>query len=523
MHFGGNMNFPDLNSLKFWKREDERIFKQEMSDKIESVAPPDRDDGATEIEVSAHGGMQQSLLSSQEIQARNTKDLINQYRGLLSNYEVDNAVQEIVNDAIVYEDQHDVVRLILDDTDFSESTRTRITEEFDVVLNTLSFQRKGADHFKRWYVDSRIYFHKIINPDKPKEGIIEMRRLDPRRTQFIRELMVDDSQGVRVVKGYRDYFLYQTGSETYNAGGFYYGPGSLVKIPASAVTYAHSGLQDGCGDNIVGYLHRAVKPANQLKLMEDALVIYRITRAPDRRVFYIDTGQMASRKATQFMTSIMNSMKNRVTYDVATGQVKNKQNNITLTEDIWLQRRDGKNVTEVDTLPSLSGMSDMDDVRYFRKAFYMALRVPLSRIPDEQNGGVLVDNGSQVTRDELGFSKFIRTLQHNFGPVLLDPLRANLLLKGLVSEEEWDRNINNIKLNFHRDSYFTEMKELEIAERRAAIVDQLVPITGKYYSNERIMKEYLHMSEEDIKQERELIKAEMKDPIYKEEDDDQNE
>lgn len=512
------MQFPDLDFFKFWKREDDNTFKQEIANNIESVAPPTKDDGALEIEVSSYGGVQQSLLSSQDIQAQSTKDLVNQYRALMVNYEVDNAVQEIVNDAIVYEDHHDVVRLTLDDTDFSDSVQTRIQEEFDNVLSALAFQRKGADHFKRWYVDSRLFFHKIIDPNKPKEGILEMRRLDPRRVQFVRELHVSEEQGVKVVKGYLDYFLYQTGNDSYNAGGMYYGPGSIVKIPASAVTYAHSGLIDGCGDNIVGYLHRAVKPANQLKLMEDALVIYRITRAPDRRIFYIDTGNMPSRKATQFMQSIMNSMKNRVTYDVSTGRVKNRQNNMALTEDIWLQRREGKNITEVDTLPSLSGMSDMDDVRYFRKAFYMALRVPLSRIPDEQNGGVLVDNGSQVTRDELGFSKFIRTLQHNFSPTLLDPLRSNLLLKSIITEDDWERNINNIKLNFHRDSYFTEMKDLEIAERRAAIVDQLTPIVGKYYSNETVMKTYLHMSDEDIKREHELITAENKNPIYKEED-----
>ena len=512
------MAFPDLSLFRFWKIADEKDYNQELNNKIESIAPPNLDDGAIEIENTNNFGVQQSILTSQDIQAQTTADLINQYRALLNNYEVDNAVQEIVNDAIVYEDNHDVVRLNLDDTDFTENVRTKIQEEYTNVLSALKFQNKGADHFKRWYVDSRIFFHKIIDSSKPSEGILEMRRLDPRKVKFIRELQVEDEAGVRVIKGYNDYFLYSTGREAYNVGGQYYGPGSEVKIPHNAITYAHSGLVDGCGNSIIGYLHRVVKPANQLKLMEDALVIYRITRAPDRRIFYIDTGNMPSRKATQFMQSIMNSMKNRVVYDASTGKVRSKQNNMALTEDIWLQRRDGKNVTEVDTLPSLSGMSDMDDVRYFRKALYMSLRVPLSRIPDDQ-AGIAFDAGSQITRDELSFSKFIRSLQHAFSPVILDPLRSNLLLKKIITEDDWDKNINNIKLCFHKDSYFTEMKDLELAERRAAILDQMTPAIGKYISHESAMKMYLQMDDEDIKLERTLITKEMKDPIYKEPED----
>jgi hypothetical protein len=217
------------------------------------------------------------------------------------------------------------------------------------------------------------------------------------------------------------------------------------------MVYAHSGLVDCCGKNIIGYLHRAIKPANQLKMLEDAMVIYRITRAPDRRIFYIDTGNMPSKKAAQHMQHIMNSMRNRVVYDAATGKIKNNQNNMALTEDYWLQRRDGKAVTEVDTLPGMSGMNEMDDILYFRKALYMALRVPLSRIPDEQTQSMF-DAGTTISRDELQFDKFIASLQHKFEEIFLNPLKSNLLLKRIITDDEWKDEINNIKILFDNSS-----------------------------------------------------------------------
>jgi hypothetical protein len=279
------------------------------------------------------------------------------------------------------------------------------------------------------------------------------------------------------------------------------------------MVYAHSGLLDCCGKNIIGYLHRAVKPANQLKLLEDAMMIYRITRAPDRRVFYIDTGNMPARKATQHMQSIINSHRNRVQYDARTGKVKNQTNMMALTEDYWLQRRDGKAVTEVDTLPGMSGMNEMDDILYFRKALYMALRVPLSRIPDEQSQNTF-DMGTAITRDELNFSDFITSLQHKFEEILLNPLKSQLILKQVITEDEWCDEINNIKVVFHKNSYFTEMKEAELMERRINSLSLIEPFIGRYISNETAMKDFLHMSEEEIKNERAIIERELSDKIY---------
>ncbi|QQG32084.1 prohead core protein [Citrobacter phage CkP1] len=510
------MNLDLLNLFVPWAKEDERNYKEQTNNNLESITAPKFDDGAHEIESAetSYNGFFQQMLGSYEPGMKSTRELINTYRNLMNNYEVDNAVQEIVMDAVVYEDNHDVVSLDLDSTEFSQRIKDRIQEEFGEVLNCLNFQRKGADHFRRWYVDSRIFFHKIINPSKSKEGIQELRRLDPRNIQYIREVITNTEKGVKVVKGYKEYFVYDTGHESYQCDGKMYEAGTKIKIPKAAVVYAHSGLVDCTGQNIIGYLHRAVKPANQLKLMEDALVIYRITRAPDRRVFYIDTGNMPSRKAAQHMQNIMNTMKNRVVYDATTGKIKNQKANMSMTEDYWLQRRDGKAVTEIDTLPGMSGMSDMDDVRWFRNALYMALRVPLSRIPNDQQGGVQFDAGTTITRDELSFAKFIRELQHKFEEIFLDPLRTNLVLKGVITDDEWKDEINNIKISFHRDSYFSELKDAEIMERRINMLQMAEPFIGKYISHQTAMKDILQMNDDEIEQEAKQIELESKEARY---------
>ena len=505
---------PILQFFKFWQKVDTSDYNKREKENLESITSPKFDDGAIDVEVdgSYNGIMQQLYGGITDPNAKSTRELIDTYRNLMNNYEVDNAVQEIISDAVVYEEGHDVVSVGLDATTFSENIKTKIIEEFNIVLNSLSFQRKGADHFRRWYVDSRIFFHKIINHNDVSKGIIELRRLDPRNIQFIREVRTELESGIKVVKGYNEFFIYDTAHESYAMAGQTFAPGTKIKIPKSAMVYAHSGLVDACGKNIIGYLHRAVKPSNQLKMLEDAMVIYRITRAPDRRVFYIDTGNMPSKKASQHMQHIMNSMRNRVVYDASTGKIKNQQNNMALTEDYWLQRRDGKAVTEVDTLPGMSGMSEMDDILYFRKALYMSLRVPLSRIPDLQQQAMF-DGGTGITRDELEFNKFVVSLQHKFEEIFLNPLRSNLILKRIITEDEWDDEINNIKIVFHKDSYYAEIKDAEIDERRLNNLALAEPIIGRYISNQTAMRKYLHMSDEDIEIEQKMIKEEQSNKI----------
>ena len=460
------------------------------------------------------------MFGSHDPEIKNTVELINTYRNLMNNHEVDNAVQQIVDDAIVYEDSHPVVALDLDDTKFSTRIKDLLNDELDVILTSLKFNRKGADHFRRWYVDSRVFFHKIIDPKKPKNGIVELRRLDPRYMEYIREVITSEDSGTKIVKGYKEYFLYSISNENYSVGGRTYAVGSKIKIPREAVTYAHSGLVSPCGRNIIGYLHRAVKPANQLKLLEDALVIYRITRAPERRVFYIDTGNMPNRKATQHMQNIMNSLKNRVVYDASTGKVKNQQHNMSMTEDYYLQRRDGKAVTEVSSLPGAESLGQIEDVRWFKRNLYEALRVPLTRIPNMDQSPTF-GNGTEITRDEVSFAKFIRSLQGKFEEIILDPLRTNCYLKGILSKEEFDDEINNIKIVFNRDSYFAEMKDAEIMERRINMLAMADPYIGKYISHHTAMKNFLQMTDEEIKQEAKLIEEESDEPRFKDEEEEE--
>lgn len=507
-----------LKMFSFWQKVDATDHNNQKISNIESITAPKLDDGAIEVESDTSSGayngiMQQLYGGVTDPNAKSTKELIDVYRGLMQNYEVDNAVQEIISDAVVYETDHDAVSVSLDQTKFSTNIKEKIIEEFNTVLNVLNFQRKGSDHFRRWYIDSRIFFHKIIDINNPSSGIKELRRLDPRNVQFIREVDTVVENGIKIVKGYKEFFIYDTANESYSCGSQVFAPGTKIKIPYSAMVYAHSGLVDSCGKNIIGYLHRAVKPANQLKMLEDAMVIYRITRAPDRRVFYIDTGNMPSKKAAQHMQHIMNSMRNRVVYDASTGKIKNQQNNMALTEDYWLQRRDGKSVTEVDTLPGMTGMNEMDDILYFRKALYMALRVPLSRIPDSQQQSMF-DAGTTISRDELQFDKFIISLQHKFEEIFLNPLRSNLLLKKIITEDEWEEEINNIKIVFHKDSYYSELKDVELEERRINTLVLAEAYVGKYISHKSAMKKYLRMSDEDIEIEQKLISEEQSNKIF---------
>lgn len=513
-----------LSFFGVYQKIDDVDYRSQEKENLLSIASPTLDDGALEIDAPTSTGSSYSGIQpfGYDIDGdfRNTAQLINTYRSLMNNYEVYNAVRAIISDAIVYEPDNPTVKINLDRTNFSDSIRTKIAEELENILSIMDFDNKGTDHFRRWYVDSRLYFHKVIDTKHPKNGIKELRRLDPRNIKYMREIESKEENGVKVIKSYKEYFLYDTGKSDYVSSGQVYAPGTRIKIPRSAITYAHSGLVD-CEGRIIGYLHQAVKPANQLKLLEDAMVIYRLTRAPDRRVFYIDTGQMQNRKAHQFMQGIMNGMRNKVVYDASTGKVKNQQHQMSMTEDYWLQRRDGKAVTEVQQLPGASGMNEMDDVRYFREALYLALQVPLSRIPDSQNGqsNIFDSSSSIISRDEMDFAKIIEDLLKMFSPVILDPLKTNLTLKKIITEDEWDANINNIKLIFNKDSYYEELKEADIISRRLELLDSVAPYVGKYISHETVMKKYLQMTDDEIRQEDKLIKGEMNDPRFQDDDD----
>lgn len=508
-----------LDMFKFWQKEDEDdAFEQEQAQRV-SISQPDLNDGATEVERrenddnSRYNVFQQHFYTNAQPKIKTTRDLINTYRNLAQYHEVDNAIQEIVFDAIVFEDNEEPVHLDLSKTNFSEKIQGMINAEMSEVLNLYKFNKNGHRLFRRWYVDSRIYFHKILNKD-PKKGIQELRILDPRKMEFVREHEKETREGVDYVTSVSEYFIYDNSVENTNDPQNTSGAQQKLKLPRSMVVFANSGLTDASGKNLISYLHKAQKPANQLKMLEDSLVIYRITRAPERRVFYIDVGNMANKKATQHVNNIMQGMKNRVVYDSATGKVKNAHNNLSMTEDYWLMRRDGNAKTEVTTLPGAQSLGSIDDVAWFNKKLYESLHLPLSRIPNE-GGGVQFGGGMEITRDELKFGKFVRSLRVDFSDIFSDPLKTNLVLKGIITEEEWEANSNKIIFVFNSDSLFEEQKEAEILKGRMEIMEGFREYVGRYVSNDYILRNVLKMTSDEIAEERKKIVAEKDDEIFK--------
>lgn len=499
-----------LGFLRYFSREDEKDYKEQVNDGIESFSAPANIDGALEIErqpgtIDPYAAMSQSFFTANGPVASDTENMINMYRSIAMYPEVHNAVQEIVSDAIVKEDNKDTVYLNMDATEFSENIQTKINEEFEEILSLLKFRKEGGSLFRQWYIDSRIFFHKILGKNE-NEGIQELRLLDPRRIEFLREIETEMQDGIKIVKGIQESFIYTTSGDEFKFG-LTSQNNTRIKIPRSAIVYSHSGIKGPCGKRIIGHLQWAIKPANQLKMLEDAMVIYRITRAAERRVWYIDVGTMPNKKAIQYTNGVMQSLKNRVVYDSATGKVKNQFNNMSMTEDYFLMRRDGNAKTEVESLPGAQQLGETGDIEWFNKKLYEALQIPLSRIPNTQ-GGVTFSGGGEITRDELKFADFIRGLQSRFEDVFLDPLKTNLIIKRIITEEEWNDNVEQIKIVFNKNSYFEELKDVEVLERRVAAMQSLEPFIGRYISNDYVMKNIFKMSEEEMKREEKLIEEE---------------
>ena len=514
-----------LGFLRDFYKKEEQDAKEQLAHPSKSFAPPENTDGAREVEsnfdnrfgsIAGH----HQFASDFENKIKSTRELIRQYRQISMVHEVDDAVQEIVDDAIVYEDGKEVAWLDLDSTDFSPAIKKRIDDEFEKVISLLKFRRQAHQLFRNWYVDSRIYFHKILD----EKGVIkELRQLDPMRLELVRDIQKTSENGVEVVLGFTEYYIYKSDSDSNSRSFHAHHTTRDIRIPKDAIIMAFSGLVDKCSDNrnIIGYLQRAIKPANQLKMLEDALVIYRLTRAPERRVFYVDVGNMPNRKAQQYVNNIMQGLKNRVVYDTATGKVKNSNSNMSMLEDYYLPRREGSKGTEVTTLPAGQNLGDIDDIKYFNRKLYKAMHIPTSRASGEDDqGGISFGGGAEITRDELKFTKFIRRLQNRFEVIVTDPLKHQLLINKIITEDEWNANEEKIHVVFNKDSYFEEQKELEIFNGRMSALSQAENYIGKYYSHRQIMKNILRMSDDEVEESKKDIENELNDPRFaaKEED-----
>ena len=483
---------------------------KDEQDLTPSFIAPEQSDGAVELSGGGHTGTYLDL----EGNAKTEADLVTKYRVMSIQPEADIAVQDIINEAIVLDDDDTPVSIELDRLDIADSIKDKIREEFDHLLGLVDFSNDAYELFRRWYVDGRIYFHVLINKKKTRLGIQELRYIDPRKIRKMREPIkaTDNKTGVEIIKGYNEFYMFNnTGISDKTTGG--------IKIAPDSIIYCHSGILDENNNMVLSHLHKSIKPLNQLRMMEDAVVIYRLARAPERRVFYIDVGNLPKIKAEQHLRDMMTRNKNKVVYDAATGEVRDDRKFMTMLEDFWLPRREGGRGTEITTLPGGQNLGEMEDVEYFRKRLYKSLNVPVSRLEAENQFSI--GRSTEVTRDEVKFSKFVKRLRSRFSEMFDNMLEIHLALKGVVRRSEWKELKQKISYNFADDNHFTELKESEILRERLGLLQEVDQFVGKYFSENYVRKTILRMNEEDIKQQEEEIADEEKAGAYDDEDEEQ--
>jgi hypothetical protein len=431
--------------------------------------------------------------------------------------EIDAAVDEIVNETMSI-DEPNIVNIVLDNLEVGEKVKKAIRDEFANILNILNFQNRAYEIYRRWYIDGRLYYHAIIDDKDLTSGIKELRYIDPRKIRKIREVVKKkvpggDGGDVVIPKTMNEYYIFN--EKGFNFGNKSSGPTSNgLKIAKDTIVHITSGLTDTNGTMVLSYMHKAIKSLNQLRTLEDALVIYRLARAPERRIWYIDVGNLPKMKAEQYVRDIMIKHKNRLIYDGTTGEVRDDRKFMTMLEDYWLPRREGGRGTEVTTLPGGQTLGEMDDVLYFQKKLYQTLNVPVNRL----NSDALFSLGraTEVTRDELKFARFISRLRGRFSQLFTSLLEKQLVLKGIMSIEDWQNICTDVKYDFAKDNYFTELKDAEILENRVnllALMDQSM-LLGKYYSHEWVRKNVLHQSDDEIEDMDKEIEAEANDPRW---------
>jgi len=474
-----------------------KIGKDEPEQEFKSFVPRDEDDGSVAV---ASGGVYGTYIDL-EGSLRTDYQLVNKYREMAMQPECDVAVDDIVNEAIVYDEEGKPVEIVLEHLKQPQSIKNKIRDEFQYILQLLDFGNTAYDTFRRWYVDGRIYYHLIIDEKNPRLGLQELRYIDPRKIRKVRvnKKETDKSTAMKIYKSQDEYFVY-------SEKGFLRDNTQGIKISSDSICYASSGLLDKDGKVVISHLHKAIKPLNQLRMLEDATVIYRISRAPERRIFYIDVGNLPKIKAEQYLRDVMTKYKNKLVYDAQTGEIRDDRRFQTMLEDFWLPRREGGRSTEISTLPGGQNLGEMEDVLYFQKKVYKALNVPSSRL--EQDNGFSLGRTSEITRDELKFQKFIDRLRLRFTIMFDNLMETHLVLKGICTKNEWRQMKENINYDFISDTHFTELKESEIMRERLAVLSDADNYVGKYFSTEYIRKHVLHQSEDEMKQMDKQMKGE---------------
>ena len=438
---------------------------------------------------------------------RNDYELISRYREMVMQPECDSAVDDIVNETICGNFDDVPVEVELSNLKASDKIKKLIREEFHEVMRLLDFDNRSYEIFRRWYVDGRLFYHKIIDPKNPRDGLTELRYIDPRKIRKVTEYEAKRPEQLRGVdmntqltQKSAEYFLY-------NPKGLKNSTNQGIKITSDSITYCHSGIMDLNKNMVLSHLHKAIKAVNQLRMIEDSLVIYRLSRAPERRIFYIDVGNLPKNKAEQYLREVMGRYRNKMVYDSNTGEIKDDKKFMSMMEDFWLPRREGGRGTEISTLPGGQNLGELEDVKYFQKKLYKALNVPGSRLETETTFNI--GRAAEITRDEVKFQKFIARLRKRFSELFMDLLKTQVILKGVVTLEEWEDMKEHIQFDFIADNYFTELKEIEIRNERMNQVNVMDPYVGKYFSVDYMRRQVLKQTETEIKEMDEQIKSEM--------------
>ncbi len=473
--------------------------KDRNAEKMQSIVPPVDQDGAGYVTAAgAHYGTYVNLGEGDH--AKDNLQNIRQYRAVATHPEVDAAVEDIVNESITASENESPVSLILDHVEgLSDQLKKVMTEEFDNLCSMLKFTELGHDVFRRWYIDGRIYHHLVVDEKNLKAGIQEIRPIDATKVRKVKEVKKkkDPATGASLVENVNEFYIYQEKPGGMNQG---------IKLSNDSVSYVTSGLLDVDRKRVVSYLHKALKPINQLRMMEDSLVIYRLARAPERRIFYIDVGNLPRGKAETYMKDIMARYRNKLVYDADTGKIRDDRKHMSMLEDFWLPRREGGRGTEISTLPGGENLGQIDDIVYFQKRLYRSLNVPINRL--EQEAQFSLGRSTEINRDEVKFQKFIDRLRKRFSMLFTEILKKQLIMKQIITEEDWNSWQQDIIIDYVRDNHFTELKDAELIQNRLQTLDNMQQYVGEFFSKEYVMKNVLQLDDDAIKEMKKQIAAE---------------
>ena len=485
-----------------------------------SPVPPNNEDGVDHYLSSGFFG---SYIDIEGVY-RTEFELIKRYREMALHPECDSAIEDIVNEAIVSDTNDTPVQIDLDNLNASDGIKNKIREEFKYVLDLLDFDKKSHEIYRNWYIDGRIYYHKVIDLKNPHEGIQELRYIDAMKMRYVRQQKKKPNDRLAPAQRLQsdnpmdydfpeveEYFIYNPKTIYPSTNPSQTGASQGIKIAKDAITYCTSGLVDRNKGNTLSYLHKAIKSLNQLRMIEDSLVIYRLSRAPERRIFYIDVGNLPKVKAEQYLRDVMMRYRNKLVYDASTGEIRDDKKYMAMLEDFWLPRREGGRGTEITTLPGGQNLGEITDIEYFKKKLYRSLNVPPSRMDGE--GGFNLGRSSEILRDELKFTKFVGRLRKRFSNMFNDILKTQLILKNIITPEDWEVMSEHIQYDFLYDNHFSELKDAELLNERLSMVATAEPYVGRYFSQDYVRRKILRQTDVEIIEQDALIKKEIKKGI----------